>query len=67
MNTGAAGHHEDEPRARVWVVSELYYPEQSATGYYLTGIAEGLTGMCSVGVISGQPTYAARGASGTIP
>ena len=24
------------------VISELYYPEQNATGFFLTGIAEGL-------------------------
>lgn len=24
------------------IISELYYPEQNATGYFLTGIAEGL-------------------------
>ena len=29
---------------RVWVVSELYYPEETSTGYFLTGIAEGLAG-----------------------
>lgn len=28
--------------AKVWVVSELYYPEDTSTGYFLTGIAEGL-------------------------
>ena len=27
---------------RIWVVSELYYPELTSTGYFLTGIAEGL-------------------------
>lgn len=46
---------------RIWVVSELYYPEQSATGYFLTNIAEGLALHYPVNVICGQPTYSARG------
>jgi colanic acid biosynthesis glycosyl transferase WcaI len=46
----------------VWVVSELYYPEETSTGYILTEIAEGLAARAlTVGVICGQPTYAARG------
>jgi colanic acid biosynthesis glycosyl transferase WcaI len=46
---------------RLWVVSELFYPEQSATGYYMTRIAEGLAGELDVRVLCGQPTYSARG------
>jgi glycosyltransferase involved in cell wall biosynthesis len=43
------------------VVSELYYPELTSTGYFLTGIAEGLTGDYDVFVLCGQPSYWARG------
>ena len=50
-----------ERKARLWVVSELYYPEETSTGYYLTRIAEGLTDKFDVKVISGQPNYSARG------
>ncbi len=46
---------------RIWILSELYYPEESATGYYLTRIAEGLAAEFDVRVISAQPTYLARG------
>jgi colanic acid biosynthesis glycosyl transferase WcaI len=46
---------------RLWVISELYYPEETSTGYYLTRIAEGLTDKFDVKVISGQPNYSARG------
>ena len=46
---------------RLWVVSELYYPEETSTGYYLTRIAEGLANDFDVKVICGQPTYSARG------
>ena len=45
----------------MWVISELYYPEETSTGYYLTRIAEGLTDKFDVKVISGQPNYSARG------
>lgn len=42
-------------------MSELYYPEESVTGYYLTGIAEGLASSFPVSVICSQSTYASRG------
>lgn len=52
---------ESSTRSRLWVVSELYYPEETSTGYYLTRIAEGLTDKFDVKAISGQPNYSARG------
>jgi colanic acid biosynthesis glycosyl transferase WcaI len=51
----------NEKKNRLWVISELYYPEETSTGYYLTRIAEGLTDKFDVKVISGQPNYSARG------
>src|SRR5881628_3684275 len=48
---------------RVWVISELYYPEETSTGYFMTGIAEGLAQRFATSVICSQPTYAARGTS----
>lgn len=48
-------------KTRLWVVSELYYPEETSTGYYLTRIAEGLADDFDVKVLCGQPTYSARG------
>lgn len=50
-----------EQKNRLWLISELYYPEETSTGYYLTRIAEGLTDKFDVKVISGQPNYSARG------
>ncbi|MGA2114125.1 MAG: glycosyltransferase family 4 protein [Bryobacteraceae bacterium] len=47
--------------AKVWIVSELYYPEDTSTGYFLTGIAEGLVARFAVSVLCGQPSYAFRG------
>jgi glycosyltransferase involved in cell wall biosynthesis len=49
---------------KVWIISELYYPEETSTGYLLTRIAEGLTKMFSVYVLCSQPTYSARGKRG---
>lgn len=43
------------------MVSELYYPEETSTGYFLTGIAEALATEFDVRVICSQPTYSARG------
>ena len=45
----------------LWVVSELYYPEQTSTGYFLTKISEGLADDYDVRVICGQPSYSERG------
>lgn len=46
---------------RIWLVSELYYPEETSTGYYITKIAEGLADRFETHVLCGQPTYSARG------
>lgn len=48
-------------KKNLWVITELYYPENNQTGYYMTGIAEGLTEKFNVRVICGQPNYAAKG------
>ncbi len=52
---------EREIKPRLWVISELYYPEETSTGYYLTRIAEGLTNKFDVKAVSGQPNYLAKG------
>ena len=46
---------------RICIVSELYYPEETSTGYFLTKIAEGLAKSFDVVAICSQPTYRARG------
>jgi glycosyltransferase involved in cell wall biosynthesis len=51
----------ESTKPRLWVVSEIYYPEEISTGYYLTSIAEGLAQNYHVKVICGQPNYASRG------
>jgi len=45
------------------IISELYYPEETSTGYFVTGIAEGLAERTEleVSVICAQPTYSLRG------
>ena len=43
------------------MVSELYYPEETSTGYVLTKIAEGLADRYSVHALCSQPTYSSRG------
>ena len=52
---------QSKTKKKLWVVTELYYPEDNQTGYYLTRIAEGLAEDYDVKVICGQPNYAARG------
>ncbi len=47
---------------KILVVTELYYPEQNATGHFLTGIAEALVDEDgSVSVLCAQPSYNQRG------
>ena len=46
---------------RLWVVSEVYYPEETSTGYYLTALAEGLANSFQVMALCGQPNYSVRG------
>jgi colanic acid biosynthesis glycosyl transferase WcaI len=45
----------------LWIVTELYYPEETSTGYYLTRVAEGLAVDFRVKVLCGQPNYSGRG------
>ncbi len=45
----------------LWIITELYYPENNQTGYYMTQIGEGLTEIFDVKIICGQPNYAFRG------
>jgi glycosyltransferase involved in cell wall biosynthesis len=48
------------PSPRLWVVSELYYPEETSTGYFLTKISEGLADTYDVHAICSRPTYSER-------
>lgn len=48
-------------KKNLWIVTELYYPEETSTGYYLTRIGEGLAGDFNVKVLCGQPNYSGRG------
>ena len=43
-------------RQRVWIISEFYFPEENATGYLLTRIAEGLANEFAVNVVCGLPS-----------
>jgi len=45
----------------IWILSELYYPEDSATGHNVTNVAEGLAESFNVRALCAQPTYQARG------
>jgi len=45
------------------IISELYYPEETSTGYFVTGIAEGLArkNAYEVSVLCAQPSYSQKG------
>ena len=46
---------------RLWILTEVYYPEEISTGYYLTSMAEGLATERPVSVLTGQPKHMSRG------
>ena len=46
-----------EKTARIWIVSELFYPEKDATSYILTEIADELKKKHDVRIITGQKYY----------
>lgn len=48
-------------KKKLWIITELYYPENNQTGYYLTKIGEGLARDFDVSVLCSQPNYAFRG------
>lgn len=49
------------PENTLWILTEVYYPEDISTGYYLTAIAEGIAKNRTVKVITGQPKHMSRG------
>ena len=51
---------------RVWIVSELYYPEETSTGFIVTKVAEGLSQNFPTHALCSQPTYSARGISAPV-
>lgn len=61
MSNQSSVESTNHSKQRLWIISELYYPEETSTGYYLTRIAEGLSNDFEVRVISGQPNYSKRG------
>lgn len=50
-------------RPRLWVVSELYYPEQGTASHLITQTAEGVADAFDVHVLCGQPNYFESGNS----
>jgi len=45
----------------VWTISELYYPEETSTGYFMTKITETFSTKIKTYAICSQPTYSSRG------
>jgi len=50
-----------QPPTTLWILTEVYYPEEISTGFYLTAIAEGLAANRTVKVLTGQPKHMSRG------
>lgn len=48
---------------KVWVISEVYSPDEAGGAYFMSKLAEGLGQYNSVNVLCGYPVYTARGAA----
>ena len=46
-----------EDKKKFWIVSEVFYPDETATGFYLTGIAKHIAQYQDVNIICGSDTY----------
>jgi len=46
-----------------WIISQLFYPDETSTGYVMTKIAETLTNIGQVNVICGSSDYQSRNLS----
>lgn len=46
-----------EYKKKFWIVSELFYPDETATGFYLTGIAKHIAQFQEVNVICSSDVY----------
>lgn len=44
-------------KTKLWIISELFYPEETSTAYILTEIAKKMTEKYNVEVICGTPVY----------
>ncbi len=42
---------------KIWVISEVYYPDEQGGGHFMTKLAEGLARTYRVHVICGFPYY----------
>lgn len=48
---------------KVWVISEVYFPDEAGGAYFMSKLAEGLKRYYNVNVLCGYPAYTARGAA----
>lgn len=48
---------------KFWIISQLFYPDETSTGYVMTKIAETLTDIAQVNVICGSSEYQSKNLS----
>lgn len=48
---------------KFWIISQLFYPDETSTGYVMTKIAETLTDIAQVNVICGSSDYQSKNLS----
>ena len=47
---------------KIWTLSEVYHPEETSTGYFMTKITESLSSNFTTSVICARPNYDGKGA-----
>ncbi len=57
----ASGSNNDKDSRTLWILSEVFYPEETGTGYYITQIAEHLALSRQVSALCAQPSYSRAG------
>ena len=50
-----------EDNKRIWVISEVYYPDEAGGAHFMTQFAEGLAQFFDVSVLCGYRSYTHRG------
>ena len=49
--------------ARLWLISESYFPDEAGTAFYMTRLAEKLAREFTINVLCGYPVYDGRGST----
>lgn len=61
QSSGATTASDEQQRPRLWLVSGIFYPDLTSTGYYMSALARGLSAKFDIKVLCGRPNYSGKG------